>query len=218
MSRPMVRLGAAELAMQEGGRCSLELPEAGAAVQLRGRCGVTEPERSRLVLLRQVHGAGVVVDPAGGEEADAMVVPRGGRSPALSVADCLPVLAATPDHLAAAHAGWRGLAAGVAAGLLQALPAPPNALVLGPSICGRCYRVGQEVRNAFSSFTDPGAHPPGRLDLAAAALDQLEAAGLPADVPVYHMDSCTLCGDAGLFSYRGGDSRGRNHIWLEELP
>ena len=147
-----------------------------------------------------------------------MVVRRGGQSPALRVADCLPVLAVTVDHLAAAHAGWRGLAAGVAAGLLQALPDPPGALVLGPSICGSCYRVGQEVREAVSGFTDPEAHPPGRLDLAAAALDQLEAAGLPADVPVYHMDSCTLCGGAGLFSYRGGDCRGRNHIWLEEFP
>ncbi|MFO7949271.1 MAG: polyphenol oxidase family protein [Candidatus Fermentibacteraceae bacterium] len=213
-----MRLGAAELAMQAGGRCSLELAEAGAAVQLRGRCGLTDSERSRLVLLRQVHGAGLVVDPTGGEEADAMVVRRGGRFPALRVADCLPVLAATRRHLAAAHAGWRGLAAGVAGRLLDALPGPPLAVVLGPAICGSCYRVGEEVSKAMSRFTDPEAHPPGRLDLAAAALDQLEAAGLPADVPVYHMDSCTLCGEAGLFSYRGGDLRARNHIWLEEFP
>lgn len=204
--------------MQAGGRCSLELPKARAAVQLRGRCGLTDAERSRLVLLRQVHGAGLVVDPAGGEEGDAMVVRRGGRSPALRVADCLPVLAATPNHLAAAHAGWRGLAAGVAGRLLQALPEYPLAVVLGPAICGSCYRVGEEVREAVSGFTDPGAHPPGRLDLAAAAVDQLEAAELPGDVPVYRMDSCTLCGGAGLFSYRGGDCRGRNHIWLEEFP
>lgn len=203
--------------MESGGRCSLGLPEAGAAVQLRGRCGVTDSERSRLVLLSQVQGAGLIVDPEGGEEADAMVVRRGEGLPALRVADCLPVLAATPHHLAAAHAGWRGLAAGVAGRLLQALPAPPSALVLGPSICGSCYRVGEEVREAVSGFTDPGAHPPGRLDLATAALDQMTAAGLPAHVPVYRMDPCTLCGGAGLFSYRGGDRRDRNHIWLEEF-
>lgn len=203
--------------MEAGGRCSLGLPEAGAAVQLRGRCGVTASERSRLVLLRQVHGAGVIVDPEGGEEADAMVVRRGGGSPALTVADCLPVLAVTPDHLAVAHAGWRGLAAGIAGGLLQALPDDPRAVVLGPSICGDCYEVGGEVHRALSATTDLDGHPAGRLDLARAALDQLEAAGLGADVPVYRMDCCTLCGGAGLFSYRGGDRRGRNHIWLEEL-
>jgi hypothetical protein len=199
------------------GRAGLELPEASCRVVIRGRCGLAPGEAERLTFLRQVHAALILECPEGGEEADGMVFPRGGGVPALRVADCLPVLAAGPGFLAAAHAGWRGLAGGIVRRLAESLPAPPQAVVLGPSICGGCYEVGSEVKEAMSGLTDLRRHPPGRLDLAMAAADQLAAAGLAAETRVYRIGPCTLCGGAPLFSYRGGDTRERNHIWIEEI-
>jgi copper oxidase (laccase) domain-containing protein len=89
--------------------------------------------------------------------------------------------------LALVHAGWRGTAAGIAARAVEALGheygSRPADLVagVGPGICGRCYEVGEEVAERFApAFVCPS--PAGRwlLDLAAANVAQLEAAGVPA--------------------------------------
>ena len=215
MNRPFVRVGEEDLGLSAGSG-ELELPEARCVVGIRGRSGLKECEAQRLTFLSQVHGARVIRDPRGGEEADAMIVRRGRGVPALRVADCLPVLAATEGSLAAAHAGWRGMAAGIVRSLFESLFDGVQAVVLGPAICGECYRVGPEVMESMAGLTDTAAHPRGRLDLVRAAMDQLEEAGLPPGVPVYHLDVCTLCG-RGLYSYRGGDRNRRNHIWIEEL-
>jgi len=127
----------------------------------------------RPVYLRQVHGARVVEvgpDCADGDppEADAAVTDRPGVACVVQVADCLPVLLAAPQGRAvgAAHAGWRGLAAGVVECALARVCAlgrcaPGEVAVwLGPCIGPRRFEVGAEVLRAFG--VDPAAaaaHP-----------------------------------------------------------
>jgi hypothetical protein len=175
----------------------------------------------RLLLLKQVHGAAVAEAPwDAAPEADAAVAARPGWLLGIQTADCLPVLLVDPGRglVAAAHAGWRGTAAGVAARAVAALAARgsrPNGLVaaLGPGIGACCYEVGDDVREAFSPSGTPffRAGPRGRphLDVRAANVRQLLDAGL---VPerLHHVAECTRCG-AGLYhSYRrDGRAAGR---------
>lgn len=106
--------------------------------------------------LQQVHGIEVaVIDGGSGDEprADAAVTGLAGEPLAILTADCLPVLFCTADGaaVAAAHAGWRGLAGGVLEATLAALPAPPAQVLawLGPCIGMASYEVGAEVREGF---------------------------------------------------------------------
>lgn len=92
--------------------------------------------------------------------ADAAVTRSPGVVLAIQTADCLPVLLAGYDgsEVAAAHAGWRGLSAGVLENTLAAMRTPPPHLVawLGPAIAAESYEVGDEVRDAFLAH-DPAA-------------------------------------------------------------
>ncbi|MEO0346924.1 MAG: peptidoglycan editing factor PgeF [Pseudomonadota bacterium] len=105
--------------------------------------------------LSQVHGADVIEagDWRPGVEADAIVVREVDQCAAILTADCLPVLFAAEDGsvVAAAHAGWRGLAAGVLAHTVQAMDVPPADILawIGPAISQPYYEVGDEVRSAF---------------------------------------------------------------------
>jgi len=150
--------------------------------------------------LRQVHGTDVHVVPASGPlgeppRADAVVSARPGVACAVLVADCLPVLFATRggDRIGAAHAGWRGLAAGVLEATLDALGVPPQQVLawLGPAIGPAAFEVGEEVRAAFLERCATAApraalerafsrRADGRLgaDLAHLARVRLEAAGV----------------------------------------
>ncbi|KPK08296.1 MAG: laccase [Betaproteobacteria bacterium SG8_39] len=110
------------------------------------------------VWLRQVHGRGVLfATPAHAgqaeQEADASVTTLPGTVCAVLVADCLPVLLADArgEAVGLAHAGWRGLSAGVIEATVAAFPCEPARLVawLGPAIGPRVYEVGEEVRTAF---------------------------------------------------------------------
>jgi YfiH family protein len=112
--------------------------------------------------LRQVHGADVVhadavTSPA---QADAAYTATPGVVCAVKIADCMPVLLADAagTAVAAAHAGWRGLAAGVLENTVRALPTAPDALIayLGPAIGPEAFEVGDEVRAAFCDV-DPAA-------------------------------------------------------------
>lgn len=113
------------------------------------------PERP--LWLRQVHGTGVAdageVPPGDEPVADAAVARGPGRALAILTADCLPVLFASDDGgtIAAAHAGWRGLAAGVLERTVQAMAVPTASVQawLGPAIGAASYEVGEEVRAAF---------------------------------------------------------------------
>jgi hypothetical protein len=121
-------------------------------------------EGDRLVRLRQVHGAAVLVRRAGDPhpttmrpEADIVVSNDPSLALAIQTADCVPLLIAdrTTGAIAAAHAGWRGLAAGVPGRTVEALArefgSRPGDLiaVAGPSIGACCYEVGADVRDAF---------------------------------------------------------------------
>ena len=160
-----------------------------------------------------MHGVTVTVAPwEGTPEGDAAVA-RGPRLLlGIETADCLPILIVDPRRLtvAAVHAGWRGTARGVAARTVEALVAggsDPEDLraALGPCIGPCCYEVGEELREAFgpagAAFLRPGPRGRPHLDLRAASLEQLVAAGLrPARI--HHVGDCTACRADLYYSYR----------------
>jgi len=168
------------------------------------------------LVLRQVHGAAVVraSDVGAGEipEADAAVRGAAGRAPAVRTADCVPVLLADRGGrgVAAVHAGWRGVAAGIVGAAVRALGEEgirPEDLVaaLGPAILGCCYTVGPEVLEAVGV----AAIGPGKLDLHARLTSQLRGAGVAAEA-IHVAPWCTRCHPGLFFSYRReGDRAGR---------
>ena len=182
--------------------------------------------------LQQVHGTEVCVvrDAAGLEEpiADAAITRACGQPLVILTADCLPVLLCSDDGsvIGAAHAGWRGLAAGVIERTAAAMaPDPSRVRVwLGPCIGLASYEVGEEVRAAFVDG-DAGAAScfvptrPGhwRCDLAALARRRLQAMGVT-QVAGGGFDTFT---DARFYSHRRDGARsGRfaSVIWLDEAP
>jgi polyphenol oxidase len=184
--------------------------------RLRAALGLpTEP-----IWLEQVHGTRVLEpgDAAGGRTtADAIVVRAPGVVAAVQVADCLPVLFASRDGavVAAAHAGWRGLAAGVLEATVQRAGVLPGQLLawLGPAIGAAHFEVGAEVRDAFIAHAAAAAgafvpNPRGRwqCDLALLARQRLEAAGVGA---VFGEQACTYADGARFFSYRRDGQCGR---------
>jgi polyphenol oxidase len=178
--------------------------------------------------LQQVHGTVAVdldADPGMEPEADAAVSRAPGTVCAVLTADCLPVLFAASDGgiVGAAHAGWRGLAAGViesTVGLLRRLaPGATLQAFLGPAISAAHFEVGPEVREAFlasdpvaaSAFTR-GDGDRWHCDLYALARQRLAALGISA---VSGGGLCTYADDSRFFSHRrdvqhrGLDSTGR---------
>ena len=181
--------------------------------------------------LRQVHGT-TVVEAGGGDEspeADAALARRPGVVCAVLSADCLPVLLCDEQAtvVAAAHAGWRGLCAGVIEQTLRAMDRPPAALLayLGPAIGPRAYEVGAEVRAAFAAACQEGealaetAFTPGRpgkfyADLYALARQRLARGGVRR---IFGGGYCTYSDAERFYSYRRDGSTGRmaNLIWIE---
>ncbi len=170
------------------------------------------------VFLRQQHGSTVVdIDRADGEpEADAAVARTSGRAAAVLAADCLPVLLADRDGtvVGAAHAGWRGLAAGVVEATVAKMGVAPDRLVawLGPAIGPGAFEVGDEVRAAFCAADADAATcfaqgRPGKwfADLYALARRRLAARGVR---EVYGGGACTVTGHR-FFSYRRDRTTGR---------
>ena len=144
---------------------------------------------------------------------------------AVLTADCLPVLLASRagEAVGIAHAGWRGLAAGVIEATVARMTVAPGAIVawLGPGIGRRAYEVGRDVHDAFVA-RDPGAaeaFSPTRAskylaDLYALAKRRLMAAGVTA---VYGGGFCTYEDSARFFSHRRDRTTGRfaSLVWLE---
>ena len=201
-----------------------------AAAVVANRAALVEmlelPEAPRW--LRQVHGVGVHdadalladVDP----EADAAVTRQPGRVLAILTADCMPVFLAADDGTAVgiAHAGWRGLSAGVIEATIARLGVDPSSLVawLGPAIGVMAYEVGDEVRVAFVDIdaSDAGAFEPTRpghwrCDLYALARARLARAGV-ARVAGGGFDTFS---DARFYSYRRDRETGRfaSLVWIE---
>ena len=207
-----------------------DLPEAVAENRRRfaAACAGAEP-----AWLRQVHGARVVClgdgeDARDDTPADAAWTMTPGRACVVQVADCLPVLLASADGraVAAAHAGWRGLAGGVVEAALRALSegsgcAPADVFAwLGPCIGPRSFEVGADVLAAFPgregrfvSRPRPDGAPRWLADLPGLARDRLRAAG------VRHVGGgtwCTVEDRSRFFSYRRDGVTGRlaAAVWL----
>ena len=171
--------------------------------------------------LQQVHGTTVVDADARGESAPPVADGSTARLPGtvcvVMTADCLPVLFAARDGsaVAAAHAGWRGLAAGVLEATVTALGVDPGGLIawLGPAIGPAAYEVGDEVRAAFVT-RNPAldacfeANEQGRwqADLYALARARLGGCGVR---DVYGGDACTASSPRQFFSYRRDGECGR---------
>lgn len=179
------------------------------------------------VWLEQVHGRGVRRLPSPPEPADAVWTTAPGVACTILTADCLPVLLCDSggEVVAAVHAGWRGLAAGVLEATLQALPVQPARLMawLGPCIGSDAFEVGEDVRTAFCSG-DPLAasvfRPAKRpahwfADLGQLARNRLRAAGVDA---IHGGGWCTFSDPSRFFSYRRDGRTGRmaTMIWLED--
>jgi len=169
--------------------------------------------------LNQVHGTTVALHPARDPvaQADAAVSASAGFTCAVLSADCLPVLFASRDggEIGAAHAGWRGLSAGVLEETVRSFTSEPAEILawLGPAISQPAFEVGAEVRQEFIA-NDPAAtdcfaaNNRGRwqADLYALARLSLARAGVG---QVSGGDFCTF-GDAGrFFSYRRDGQCGR---------
>jgi len=167
--------------------------------------------------LDQVHGNTLRVDPATGDEGDACYTRRADVVCAVLVADCLPVLFAAQDgsEVAAAHAGWRGLAAGVIETAVARFNSSPENILawLGPAISKSAFEVGDEVREAFQREDDgAGAcfsrNERGRwqADLYGLARRRLAKAGVR---QVYGGGDCTHAEAGRFFSYRRDGQCGR---------
>ncbi len=176
--------------------------------------------------LRQVHGTAVVeADSAeGNPEADAAIARRPRRVCAVLTADCLPLLLCDEAGtiVAAVHAGWRGLCAGVIEQALRAMDKPPQALLayLGPAIGSSAYEVGAEVRAAFlaADAQSEGAFAPGapgkfHADLYALARRRLARSGVSR---IYGGGYCTYTERERFYSYRRDGATGRmaSLIWI----
>lgn len=177
--------------------------------------------------LDQVHGVRVhhAVNTEAGICADAAWTGVQAQVCTVMTADCLPVLFADEAGtcVAAAHAGWRGLAAGILEHTVQALPVPAATLSawLGPAIGPRAFEVGEQVRRAFLD-ADPmldaafRAGKPGHYlaDLFFLARARLARAGVSR---VHGGDLCTFGDARQFFSYRRDGACGRMAalIWLQ---
>jgi YfiH family protein len=176
--------------------------------------------------LEQVHGTEVVLHEGAATppRADAAVAFQPGRVCVVMTADCLPVVIADRrgTRVATAHAGWRGLAAGVLEATLAALDAPARELHawLGPAIGAAAFEVGGEVRAAFLARL-PGcegcfvANAQGRFqaDLYGLARCVLEGAGV---AEVHGGGWCTHQDADRFFSFRRDGVTGRQATlaWL----
>jgi YfiH family protein len=164
------------------------------------------------VWLRQVHGTGVVdaASAPAGTAADASFSRMKNTVCVVMAADCMPVLFAHEDGgvVGAAHAGWRGLCAGVIESTIAAMGVPADRVIawLGPAIGPGAYEIGEEVRAAFVDRDSQAAAAfrptrPGQwhLDLYAVARQRLAAQGA---TRVFGGGFCTASDQHRFFSYR----------------
>lgn len=195
----------------------------------RNRAMLRELLPAEPLWLSQVHGCAVAdadMPVAGVPAADAAVAREPGRVCVVMTADCLPVLFCDDDGsvVAAAHAGWRGLAGGVLEATIAKMAVPPARLRawLGPAIGPGSFEVGDEVREVFVA-ADPGAArafvptpAPGKwlADLFMLARRRLQAAGVGR---IEGGGVCTVKDAERFYSYRRDRRTGRfaSIVWLE---
>jgi len=198
-----------------------------AVVENRRRLIAAADIPSEPLWLEQVHGTDVVaVDHRTSiVRADASVSRRPGRVCAIMTADCLPVVFCDVGgtRVAAAHAGWRGLADGVLAKTVAALDTAPGQLLawMGPAIEQAAFEVGPEVRERFmaqdpgsdSAFV-PNARGRWQADLYGLARQELTRLGLAG---IYGGGFECFADSARFFSYRRNARTGRmaTLIWMD---
>ena len=203
------------------------------------RCGHLEDVvPTPIARLKQIHGANVLILPQELEErskffetsanlrphADGLITNCPEITIAVAVADCLPVLIADPvaGAIAAVHAGWRGLSAGVIENAIERMASgfgtkPTDCVVgIGPSIGPCCYEVGPEVLAAFNNQGYDAEAPATfakselphcNLGAVASAITQ-QLGVLQANIA--NAEVCTKCNSDWLWSYRhDGDNAGR---------
>lgn len=184
---------------------------AGTALRTAGADAIPEGVR----FLHQVHGATVVTagqvrSAEGPLDADAVFGNEAGDICAVRTADCLPVLFCSADGetIAAAHAGWRGLASGVLENTVRAMQRPAGDILawLGPAISQANFEVGSEVRDAFLKHNSVAEscfelNDRGRwqADLYGLARQRLHRCGVEA---IYGGGLCTYADEQRFYSYR----------------
>jgi len=189
--------------------------------------------------LKQVHGDRIFVIDSKPDrhemrkiEGDALLTNLPGIGIAVRAADCVPILIAHPQGIiGVVHAGWRGTKEKVLEKTLLRmkdewdLDLSQTHVSIGPSICGQCYEVGEEVGGHFRDWGS-GVIEEGEkkllLDLKLANLKLLQKLCIPPS-QIEIRPECTLCREADFFSYRGEIKRGekgegRNFGWLMQLP
>ncbi|MCG7782870.1 purine nucleoside phosphorylase YfiH [Lelliottia amnigena] len=181
---------------------------------------------SKPVWLEQVHGTDVLTltgEPYTSKRADASYSNTPGTVCAVMTADCLPVLLCNQagTEVAAAHAGWRGLCAGVLEETVACFADRPENIIawLGPAIGPLAFEVGPEVRDAFiaedaqaaSAFQVKGDKY--LADIYQLARQRLNNVGI---TQIFGGDRCTFTEKGDFFSYRRDNSTGRmaSFIWL----
>ena len=182
---------------------------------------------SEPVWLEQVHGTVVANADAAGcrVQADACIARHRGAVCVIMTADCLPVLLCDEDGtvVGTAHAGWKGLAAGVIEATVKEMAVEPLKLMawLGPAIGPHAFEVGAEVRTTFmehdgkadQAFTAHGTEDKYRADIYLLARQRLQALGI---VRIFGGTNCTYHQKDKFFSYRRDGVTGRmgTFIWL----
>ena len=172
-------------------------------------------EAAAAIGMQQVHGACVakVAGEAAGTlipDCDGLVTDRRGVALMVRTAACLPIVAWASRRglLGVAHAGWRGVKAGIPARLAREMGAGGLRVTIGPCIGPCCYQVGPEFSAWFPGHLRPDVAG-ARLDLAGAAAAQLEEAGVER-AQISRAPWCTACERELCCSYRReGDSAGR---------
>ncbi len=157
-----------------------------------------------IFLPKQVHGIAVCAANGGVCEADAALITEPHQPAGVLTADCLPVILADTRNKAAAvvHAGRQGVFDNIIAAAIARLTGTPKgvAAVIGPAIRACCYEVQEDVfaggYDSFKRFLVAG-----RLDIAAAAKEQLVAAGVP-EAAIFDSGICTACRTDEFYSHR----------------
>lgn len=169
--------------------------------------------------LEQVHGADIVTatDYSKPPRADGSVSKNSSHVCVVRTADCLPVLFCTADGstVAAAHAGWRGLAAGIIENAVAKLGAAGDEVMawLGPAISQPSFEVGGEVREAFvaqdsraEACFERNSSGRWQADLYGLARQRLDSVGVGR---VYGGGFCTRLDEKRFYSYRRNPDCGR---------
>lgn len=168
-----------------------------------------------LVHVEQVHGAAVVdaCQVGGGRQADGLISSDRQRAVAIRTADCVPVLVSDEGGrtVAAVHAGWRGIVAGVIASAIETVRGSSGhaalAAAIGPCIGAQAYEVGPEVLEVFAEAFSPhapvvrGSDGKGYVDLRQAVRRQLVESGVEEDA-IDLSDRCTHRDGGEFFSHR----------------